>query len=568
MRWIHAKLSVLALVLIGCGTKLEGPIPAAHPDDPTPRRGGILTVATFGDIRSIDPASINDGLGPMVLESILAGLIDFDQEGNLVPDLAESYKIEDEGKTIRFVLKPGSKFQDGDEVTAEDVKRSVERSLGSSANPYTTYYASLVGYDAFHDGKAEHLEGVQVEGRYVVSFRLVRADSTFMPLLGMPHVRPVCKSAGWKYTDTWLPCGAGPFKILPNGWDRGRQIDLVRHDGYFKPGKPYLDGVRFLFHVNQITQRFRFLRGELDIFRDMSAPDLLQFRSDPRWAPLGDFETPKQIGGETMNTEIAPFDNIEIRRAVSSALDRKAIAMVRSSNLLPAGSPVPPGVRGYDPTFVGQTYDYPAALEHMKKAGYPYDPATGKGGWPHPIPYLVYKQGIYEFTAQVVAQQLAKIGIRIELRLVNYPTYLAMKGRRHESAMGPGFWQNDYPDAMSFLEPILGGKGINDDDSNNWAFWKNARYDDLIEQARSELDDEKRKHIYRDASQIACDEAPWAFTMYYRWFSQRQPYVRAWQPHPIFTHEVSGTFIDRSGGPLAAGKFFSKDAFAALMGSR
>ena len=576
MRWIHTRPELFLeisgllclLFLFGCSSKLEPPIPAAHPDDPTPRRGGILTVATFGDLRSLDPAALNDGLGPLVLESILAGLVDFDRDGKMVTDLAESYRVEDEGKTIRFVLRRGVKFHDGEELTAEDVKRSTERSLSPSApNPYSSYFSALEGYDAFHDGKTEHLEGVKIEGRYQVSYRLLRADSTFLPLLGMHLLRPVCKSAGWKYQDTWLPCGAGPFKLAPNGWDRGRQVDLVRHDGYFKPGQPYLDGVRFLFHVNQMSQRFRFMRGELDIYRDLTAPDLLALRADPRWSPFGEFETPKQIGGESMNCEIAPFDNVEVRRAVASALDRDAITMVRASNLTPCGGPIPSGMPGFDPTFVGQTYDYAAALEHMKKAGYPYDPVTKKGGWPKPIPYLVYKQGLYEFTAQVVAQQLAKIGIRIELRLVNYPTYLAVRGRRHEAAMGPGFWQNDYPDAMSFLEPLFSSKSINDGDSNDWSFWSNPRYDELIEQGRRELDPDRRKGIYREASEIVADQAPWAFTIQYRWFSQRQPYVRDWYPHPMWTHELSGTFVDRSGGPLAAGKFFSKDAFAALVGS-
>jgi ABC-type transport system substrate-binding protein len=558
----------LALACAACSDELPAPIPAAGGEGATPKRGGVLTVATFGDMRALDPANIGDGLGPMVLESIFAGLVDYDHESRIEPDLAERWTVEDEGKTYRFVLRQGVRFQDGEELTADDVKRSAERALHpSSPNPYSSYYSGIVGYEAFTEKKAEHLDGVEVDGRYVVSFHLKAPDATFLPLLALQVLRPVCKSGGDRYSDTWIACGAGPFKLLPGGWERGRQIELVRHDGYFRPGLPLLDGFRVVFHVNQTTQRFKLVRGEQDILRDFLSPDLLHFRADPRWSPFGEYETEKQIGGEALNVEMPPFDNVEIRRAVACAIDRDELALVRASNLRPLGGPIPPGVPGFDPTFVGQVYDYPAALEHMRRAGYPYDPKTKTGGWPKPIPYIVYKASLQEYTAQVVAQQLAKIGIHLDLHLVNYPTFLAIRGRRGQSPAGPGFWQQDYPDAMSFLEPLFSSRSINDEDSNNWSFYKNPRYDELLDRARRELDDETRKRTYREASQILVDDAPWAFEFSYRWYSQRQPYVRDWHPHPIWTHEVSRTWLDRGRGPLAARNFFTRGALAALIGS-
>jgi peptide/nickel transport system substrate-binding protein len=204
----------------------------------------------------------------------------------------------------------------------------------------------------------------------------------------------------------------------------------------------------------------------------------------------------------------------------------------------------------------------------MRRAGLAYDPVTKTGGWPHPIPYVVYKAGLHEFVAQVVAQQLEKIGLRLELRIVNYPTFLAIRGRRRQSPIGPGLWQQDYPDAMSFLEPLFHSRSINDEDANNWSFYKNPRFDELVDRSRKELDDVRRKALYREASEILCDEAPWAFTFSYRWYSQRQPYVQGWRPHPIWTHELSRTWLDRGPGPLAARSFFTRDALAALVGGR
>jgi ABC-type transport system substrate-binding protein len=344
-------------------------------------------------------------------------------------------------------------------------------------------------------------------------------------------------------------------------WDHGREVLLVRHEGYFRPGQPYLDGVRWTFHVTQASQAFKFSRGELDIFRDFTMPVLLRYRADERWTPFAEYEAEKEIAGEAMNVEMPPFDNIELRRAIAAAINRDELSKVRSASLRPGNTPVPPAVAGFDPS-IGQKYDYQAALEHMKRAGYPYDPVTKTGGYPHVIPYTVYKTGISEYTGQVLAQQLAKIGIRIEIRIVNYPTFIALRGRRNGAAFGPGMWAQDYPEAGSFLEPLFHSRSIADEDANNWSFYKNPRVDELIDRARAEPDEARRVAIYKDAQRIICDDAPWAFTNYYRRYVQWQPYVRDFRSHPLWYNEVSKVWLDRALGPTAARTFFSKDALA------
>ena len=575
MRWIRRSTEIGALIgalagLAGCDSGLPAPIPAASGEHAEPRRGGTLTLASYGDIRGLDPANIGDGLAPDILENILAGLVDFDHDGKIVPSLAERWTIEDAGTTYRFTLRQGVRFHDGEELTADDVRRSVERALHPSApNPNSSYYETLLGFDDFQNKKTDHLAGVEVTGKYEVVFRLKDPDATFLAVLGMEVLRPVCKSAGERYVDQWKVCGAGPFKL--DAWDHGRSVTLVRHDGYFQPGLPRLDAVKFLFHVNQLPQRFKLVNGEIDVFREFLAPDLLRFQADPRWRPFGTYEPEKQIIGEAMNVEMAPFDNVEIRRAVAAAIDRDEIALVRASNLRPANQFVPKDVFGWDPTLRGQRYDYEAALEHMRRAGYPYDPKTKTGGWPAPIPYYVYKQGLQEYLSQVVKQQLEKIGIRIEIRLVNYPAFIAIRGRRGQAPFGSGFWQQDYPEAGSFLEPLFHSKSINEEDSNNWSFYKNPRVDALLDAARRELDPPKRLKLYSEAQTILCDDAPWAIDVFYHWYSQRQPYVRDWEPHPMYVHELSRTWLDRAPWGDARAALFPtdpRDLAAALLGRR
>ncbi len=528
--------TAFALVVgpIACGQPLSAPLRAAHPEDAAPVRGGTLHLASYTDIRNLDPAGPSDTLGQQAVHQIFAGLIEYDHHGQLVPDLADHWDIEDDGRTYRFVLRQGVRMHDGEELTADDVKRSAERALHPSApNPVASDFANISGYEAFTSSKAAHLTGVVVEGRYTVAFHLAERDAAFLPLLTMPTLRPVCKTAGERYVDTWLPCGAGPFRLEPGGWNRGASLRLVRHEGYFRPGLPYLDAIEWTLNQLLLSQRFRFEDGAIDILHDPTQADAVRFRADPRWKGLGAPEGDAIVWGESMNTRVPPFDNIEIRRAVASAIDRSAYVLVRPANMSPQTQLLPHNVPGFDPSLEGQRYDYAAALEHMRRAGYPYDPASGRGGWPESIPYVVTDYSVSFFTAQIAQQQLAKIGLRIALRLVSWPAYLAITQRAGASAMSAQGWAMDYLDASSFFEPLFSTGSIGPESSNNASFYSNPRYDELIARARREGDTAVRYALYREANALLCDEAPWAFTNGQHDFDVRQPYVRGFAAHPV-----------------------------------
>ncbi len=166
-------------------------------------------------------------------------------------------------------------------------------------------------------------------------------------------------------------------------------------------------------------------------------------------------------------------------------------------------------------------------------------------GWPQPITYLVYRQGLDEQTAQIFQQELAPIGLHLEIRLVNYPTFIALTHRRHEVAMSPGAWMEDFPDGATLLEPLFTTAAINDEDSNNTAFYSNKTLDDLLSKARSEMDEKKRATMYREADRIVTSDAPWAPVFTYRYFVVHQPYVRGYKPNVVWPEDVRETWLDR-----------------------
>jgi ABC-type transport system substrate-binding protein len=506
-----------------------------------------LHLATFGDLRGgLDPAGPLDGISLGAVHLIFAGLVDYDAQARIVPDLADHWDVDDGGRTYRFALRTGVTMQDGAELTADDVKRSAERALHpSTPDPDASAFANLVGYEAYSGGKAEHLAGVVVEGRYVVAFHLDKPDSTFPQLLAMHTLRPTCRTAGERYAEAWLACGAGPFKLPTDGWQRGTSLRLVRHDGYFRAGLPYLDAVEWTFNMTPLAQRVRFERGELDLARELTGADERRFLADPRWKDLGAVGSDKTIYGESMNTRMAPFDNVEIRRAVAAAIDRDHQVLVQPSRMSVLTQALPLMLQD-DPTFAGQRYDYAAALEHMRKAGYPYDPATRTGGWPHPIEYLIYDQGLNVYTEQLVQQDLARIGLRLSFKMVSWTAFLALQERDGASQMSQGNWTLDYPDPSSIFDPLFTTGAIAPERSFNTAFYSNPRLDDLVARAHLEMDETMRRALYREANAIVCDEAPWAFTYGHHTFELRQAAMHGFAPHPVWPLDVSGVWLDRA----------------------
>jgi ABC-type transport system substrate-binding protein len=543
MRWIRTRDDALralacvacAIAAAACHERLAAPIgrPAEGAQD-SPHSGGTLRLASFADVRGLDPAGPLDGVALEAVHLLFAGLVEFDDQARVVPAVAERWEVQDGGRAYRFTLRRGVQMHDGTELTSDDVVRSVDRALDpATPNPNASYFADV--------------EGVVADDPYTVTFRLKAPDATFLPRLAMMTLRPTCKSAGRRYADTWMPCGAGPFRLEVDGWNRGSSLRLVKHAGYFRPGLPYIDAVEWTYNVHPLSQRFRFEDAQLDVVRDFTQADLARFVADERWRPYGSSEADTAIFGEVMNTRLPPFDNVEVRRAVAAAIDRTHYRFLQPSQMEPLTQVLPPGIPGYDPSFEGQRYDLAAALEHMRRAGLPYDPATGRGGWPAPVDYLVYDQGLVVYTAQLLQQDLAKIGIRLRLEQVSYSAYVAMIGDPSRPGMSPGGWSMDYADPSTYFDPLFGSPPPGTSQSNSSSFYSNPRLDVLLSRARSELDPSVRARLYREANVIVCDEAPWAFTFTSHSFDVRQPYVRGPFIHPIWGRDVTRVWLDAPG---------------------
>jgi ABC-type dipeptide/oligopeptide/nickel transport system permease subunit/ABC-type transport system substrate-binding protein len=535
--------AALLLVAMATPNRVRPPI-GEESASGEPQRGGWLRVATFVNVRTLDPAlAYDEGTAP-ITELVFSRLVTWDAAGAIAADLARDVALSADGRTYTFTLREGLRFHDGSALLAADVKRSIERTIHpKTPSPGASLYESIVGFADYHAGKAPHLEGVRVIGDHVVAFDLKEPDATFLPVMTLGFAAPVCASAGTRAetAGAFAPCGAGPFRL--ESWDPDRSVRLVRHDGYHLPGRPYLDGIEWFTDVAQRTQRYKFERGELDYLRDFNAADATLYLTDPAWAGRGRWVSRKATSAIFLNTEIAPFDDPAMRRAVAFAVDPSVLGKVNPF-VAELDRILPDSIPGPDRSTPMRRHDRAAALAELARAGYAFDPATGKGGYPHVIEYHTVPDSFDQQAGEIFQQQLAQVGIRIRLRAVSWATYQAEISRRRTAAMGRAGWGADFPDPSNFFEPTLSSSAISDEGSQNYAFFADAAFDDLLARAHRERDRTQRMALYAEAEAVVNRLAPWVPTHVSRSLEIWQPYVRGYQPHPLIAQRYGEVWID------------------------
>lgn len=535
--------TVVFAVLLSGTENVAGPVPSDHVSD-TPRRGGVLHLASTTPVPKLDPATAYDDGSRAINDLIFARLVTHDTSGRIVPELAERFVVA-EGRRFTFTLREGLRFHDGSPLRAADVKRSLERTLHPKTScPAAHLYRDIVGYEVFRKKPDRGLSGVTVVDALTVEVALEKADVSFLSLLAMGFAAPVCESAGpfVDHKQAAAPCGAGPFKLKEV--DLGRRVVVERFDAFHEAGKPYLDGVEWLQSVPARTQRYRFERGELDIITEMTGVDSFRYGHDERWEGQRHWVAKPVTHFIFLNTGMAPFDNLHLRRAVALAVDPSVLTKVRA-NVGPTSRVIPPAVPGPPRDAPMRRHDVAAALREMELAGFPFDPATGEGGYPTPIDYLTVPDTFEQAAAEVFQQQLAKIGLDVRLELVSWAAWVTLITEPNRVAMGWRGWGADYPDPSTFFAPILTTSAITPHGSQNVSFYANPALDELVAAAAVTADHGARMHLFEQAEQIVRDDAPLVPVYVSRAIHLVQPVVRGYVPHPVVPLRVRDVWLER-----------------------
>ncbi|RWO84402.1 ABC transporter substrate-binding protein [Mesorhizobium sp.] len=495
--------SALALMLGMTSVRAEDAV------DPNAKQGGEIIATYKDDVTTLDPAIGYDWQNWSMIKSLFDGLMDYEPgTTNLKPDLAESFEISPDGKTFTFKLRHGVKFHNGREMTADDVKYSLDRVTNpKTQSPGAGFFGSIKGYDEVAAGKADGLSGVTVVDPYTVKFELSRPDATFLHVMAINFAHVVPKEEVEKYGADFgkHPVGTGAFKLAE--WTLGQRIVFVRNPDYWHKGLPHLDKITFEVGQEPIVALLRMQKGEIDLPLDGIPPAKFQeVMADPeqkaRVVEGGQLHT----GYITMNTTMAPFDNVKVRQAVNMAINKARIVQIINNRAVPANQPLPPSMPGYDKEYKGYPYDVAKAKALLAEAGHPDGFDTQLFAMnTDPNPRI----------AQAIQQDLAAVGIKASIQALAQANVIAAGGDKAGAPMiwsGGMGWIADFPDPSNFYGPILGCAGAVPG-GWNWSWYCNKDLDAKAAEADSITDpakSEERNKMWSSIYDKIMEDAPWA----------------------------------------------------------
>ena len=476
--------------------------------DPNAKSGGNITVTYKDDVATLDPAIGYDWQNWSMIKSLYDGLMDYEPgTTELRPGLAESYEISDDGMVFTFKLRDGVQFHNGREMTAEDVKFSLDRVTNpKTQSPGAGFFGSIAGYDAISSGETESLSGVKVIDDQTVEITLSRPDATFLHVMGLNFASVVAKeaveAAGADFGKTAM--GTGAFKLAD--WTIGQKLVFAKNENYWREGLPYLDTVTFEVGQEPIVALLRLQSGEVDVPGDGIPPAKFQeVMNDPAQAARVIEGGQLHTGYITLNVKMPPFDNVDVRKAVNMAINKERITQVINGRAVPATQPLPPSMPGYTEGYEGYAYDPDAAKALLADAGF----ADG-----FETELFVMNTDPNPRIAQAIQQDLSKIGIKASIQSLAQASVIAAGGEPDQAPMiwsGGMAWIADFPDASNFYGPILGCDGAVQG-GWNWSWYCNADIDAMAVKADSMTDPAKvdeRLKMWSDVYMKVMEDAPW-----------------------------------------------------------
>jgi ABC-type oligopeptide transport system substrate-binding subunit/DNA-binding SARP family transcriptional activator len=475
----------------------------------------------------VEPATLDPGLAydidsHTVIEQLFSGLVELSPEMGVVPDVARSWEMLDEGRKYIFHLRDDVQWSDGVQVTAGDFGYAWKRVL----DPATHSQVAGLLYDikearAYHEGRFSDpdLVGVRAVDERTLVVELEGPGGYFPYLLCLPTTFPVPRHVVEAQGRAWTELGNlvtnGPFRLV--AWERGESMLLERNPTYHGRSRGNLRQVELWFRAAEPAEW-------LQMYEDNRLEVLvLHFL-----LPLTDWERARQrhageyVSVPGLNTHYIgfdvrrpPFDDPRVRRAFTLATDREALAHVtlRGYALPATGGFVPPGMPGHSPG-IGLPYDPEQARLLLREAGYP-----GGRGFPE-LEVLSADKPLFVSTVEnLQTQWLHNLGIQIASKQLNWRETLNRLSRESPPIWLMG-WTADYPDPDNFLRVaewrLIGG-------------WRNELYDRLIEGARRATDQGERMRMYQQAEPILVQEAPILPLWHYRSHLLVKPWVRRYR---------------------------------------
>lgn len=448
-----------------------------------------ITVQIGPNPETLDPALNSAVDGGNMLITLFETLLIIDQDNKVQPGQAEKYEVSPDGLTWTFTMRDGLKWSDGTELNAKDFEYTFKRIADTNvAAPYAeTVIGMIEGYkDAIDSKNPEKLNVKASDDGKTLTIKLAYPCSYFDKIVAFGTMSPVQKATVEKNGDSWATkpetyvCN-GPYTITE--WTPSEKIVCKKNENYkggWDSSKIVNDKLTFLLLEDSSASYTAYTGGTAQLIKDVPTEEIPTLKKDKK----DEFNVDPILGTYylSMNLNKAPFNNKNVRKALSLAIDRDYVAnTVMQGTYTPAYNYVGTGVDDVDPgKFLenskaangGKTYiseDYKANLEEAKKAlaeaGYP----EGKG-----FPTITYSTndiGYHKAVAEYLQQVYKDLGITMNIDIVDWSSFTP-KRRAGEYEMARNGWVMDYNDASNMIELFVSSNGNNDGKYNNPAFDK------------------------------------------------------------------------------------------------
>jgi len=531
--------SLLMLMILSCGgndSNVEtigknsnvAPGLASSSEDNTSKTRDNIFRLNFSDPPTFDPALVTDTTSASIIVEIFSGLVTLNKELEIIPDLAESWEISENGKTYTFKLREGIKFSNGDDVTAEDFKWSIER----AANPDTgslnaeVYLGDILGVKEVVEsgGSIKEVFGVKVINSRTLEITIDEPKTYFIAKLTYPTAFVLNKEYIEKNGESWIdnPVGTGPFIL--SEYQIGQTLKLKKNINYWAE-KAKLDGI--IMNLAGGVSMAMYENDEIDI-TGVGLADLERVKdpNDPLNRDLVNVPPQFSLNYIGFNVNIPPFDDVNFRKALSYAVDKEIIAdKVYSGLTKPSYSIIPPGFPGYSPSIKGIEFNEELAKEYLAKSKYS-DPSTR----PRIIVTIPGTGGSPGLDTEIISDMWNEtLGIDVEIQQVEWATYLQDMNRKRLQLWAGSGWQADYADPQDFIDVLFHSQS-----DVNHGNYSNSEVDKLIIEARTEIDNNRRFLLYNQAEQIIIDEAA-IFPLWFDTdgFALVKPWVKGYEFTPI-----------------------------------
>ena len=415
---------------------------------------GYLVAALNADIQTADVQKTSkDYEVPFnIFDRLVDVEVDADGNSKIVPSLAESWDISDDGLEYTFHLRQGVKFHNGNDFTAEDVAYTFHRLLTVEGGVNTEFIDQIKGADELLAGETDTLEGVEVVDDYTIKVTLKEPFAGFLASISSPGVSiydsEATEAAGDQFgMDPAVTVGTGPFEFA--SWSFNNQLVLTRNEDYWK-GASGLPGVVIKIIPDTETQSMMFESGELDILDlDYAADSADRFTET---YPDQIVQGPRVgIVYFTMNFNKEPFQDVRVRKAVQMSIDRQAIldALYGGRGQVEQGI-FPHGLIGFNPDQEEIKYDPEAAKALLAEAG-------SADGFDMEIAADSSASDTMTMALEIVSDQLAEVGIRAEIKNYDESTWLETR-KSGELGSFMSTWSADYNDPDNFIYTFFGNE--------------------------------------------------------------------------------------------------------------